>query len=111
MSSQGHLEGMIGKPSGYIESLPKALRNRIAYLRELQDQHDELAEKHHEEQIALQRKYERLWGKHSYRVHPFKASLEQLWLLYTGCSVLLSAASHITGQSKLCQPSNGLCTQ
>lgn len=58
---QGHLEGMIGKPSGYIESLPKALRNRIAYLRELQDQHDDLAEKHHEEQVALQKKYEKLW--------------------------------------------------
>lgn len=62
---QGHLEGMIGKPSGYIESLPKALRNRLAYLGELQDQHDDLAEKHHEEQVALQRKYEKLWGKHS----------------------------------------------
>lgn len=63
--SQGHLEGMIGKPSGYIESLPKALRNRLAYLGELQDQHDDLAEKHHEEQVALQRKYEKLWGEHS----------------------------------------------
>ena len=55
---------MIGKPSGYIESLPKALRNRLAYLGELQDQHDELAEKLQEEQIALQRKYEKLWGRH-----------------------------------------------
>ena len=60
---QGHLEGMIGKPSGLIESLPKTLRNRLAYLGELQDQHDELAEKLHEEQVALQRKYEKLWGK------------------------------------------------
>jgi len=59
---QGHLEGMIGKPSGLIESLPKTLRNRLAYLGELQDQHDELAEKLHEEQVALQRKYEKLWG-------------------------------------------------
>lgn len=58
---QGHLEGMIGKPSGLIESLPKTLRNRLAYLGELQDQHDELAEKLHEEQVALQRKYEKLW--------------------------------------------------
>ena len=60
---QGHLEGMIGKPSGLIESLPKTLRNRLAYLGELQDQHDELAEKLHEEQVALQRKYEKLWGE------------------------------------------------
>ncbi|KAL0019022.1 hypothetical protein WJX77_001725 [Trebouxia sp. C0004] len=58
---QGHLEGMIGKPSGLIESLPKSLRNRLAYLGELQDQHDELAEKLHDEQVALQRKYEKLW--------------------------------------------------
>ena len=55
---------MIGKPSGYIESLPKALRNRLAYLGELQDQHDELAEKLQEEQIALQQKYEKLWGRY-----------------------------------------------
>ncbi len=60
---QGHLEGMIGKPSGLIESLPKTLRNRLAYLGELQDTHDELAEKLHEEQVALQRKYEKLWGQ------------------------------------------------
>lgn len=58
---QGHLEGMIGKPSGLIESLPKTLRNRLAYLGDLQDQHDELAEKLHEEQVALQMKYEKLW--------------------------------------------------
>lgn len=54
---------MIGKPSGLIDSLPKTLRNRLAYLGELQDQHDELAEKLHDEQLALQRKYEKLWGK------------------------------------------------
>ncbi|KAL3131509.1 hypothetical protein ABBQ38_007814 [Trebouxia sp. C0009 RCD-2024] len=58
---QGQLEGLIGKSSGYIDSLPKALRNRISYLSELQDQHDELAEKLHEEQVALKRKYEKLW--------------------------------------------------
>lgn len=60
--SQGKLDGMIGKPSGYIETLPKPLRNRIAYLGELQDQHDELEEKLHEEQVALHRKYEALWS-------------------------------------------------
>ena len=60
---QGHLEGMIGKPSGLIESLPKTLRNRLAYLGTLQDQHDEVAEQLHEEQVALQRKYEKLWGE------------------------------------------------
>lgn len=54
---------MIGKPSGLIESLPKTLRNRLAYLGDLQDQHDELAEKLHEEQVALQMKYEKLWGE------------------------------------------------
>ena len=61
---------MIGKPSGYIESLPKALRNRITYLGELQDQHDELAEKLHDEQVALQRKYEKLWGEHNPHSNP-----------------------------------------
>ena len=47
---------MIGKPSGLI-----------AYLEELQDQHDELAEKLREEQAALQRKYESLWGEFAKR--------------------------------------------
>ena len=61
---------MIGKPSGLIESLPKTLRNRLAYLGDLQDQHDELAEKLHEEQVALQMKYEKLWGELSDAVTP-----------------------------------------
>ncbi len=71
---QGHLEGMIGKPSGLIESLPKTLRNRLAYLGELQDQHDELAEQLHEEQVALQRKYEKLWGE----FHIFQSFCENM---------------------------------
>lgn len=62
---QGQLEGLIGKSSGYIDSLPKVLRNRISYLSQLQDQHDELAEKLHEEQVALKRKYEKLWGEYN----------------------------------------------
>ena len=61
---QGRLDTMIGKPSGYLETLPNKLRNRIAYLGELQDQHDELEEKLHEEQMALQRKYDDLWSTH-----------------------------------------------
>lgn len=63
---------MIGKPSGLIESLPKTLRNRLAYLGDLQDQHDELAEKLHEEQVALQMKYEKLWGELSDAVTPLE---------------------------------------
>ena len=57
---QGQLAGMIGRPSGLIEDLPRPLRNRLAYLSQLQDQHDELEEKLQEEQDALQRKYEKL---------------------------------------------------
>lgn len=60
---------MLGKPSGYIATLPKPLRNRIQYLGELQDQHDELEEKLHEEQLALQRKYEALWSKQFVKLH------------------------------------------
>lgn len=58
---QGRLDQMIGKPSGYIETLPKPVQNRIAFLGELQEQHDELEEKMHEEQQALLRKYAGLW--------------------------------------------------
>ena len=69
---------MIGKPSGYIETLPKPLRNRIAYLGELQDQHDDLEEKLHEEQVALHRKYEALWSRWQHPLHVSPASLHLL---------------------------------
>ena len=91
---------MIGKPSGYIESLPKALRNRLAYLGELQDQHDDLAEKHHEEQVALQRKYEKLWGEHS-QEPPFTNC--GFCSHCECCSVIFPFACHATGDSTCCQ--------
>lgn len=53
---------MVGQPSGYIEALPKAVRDRIEYLRTLQEEHDELEDKYNEELRALEAKYEALYG-------------------------------------------------
>lgn len=91
---------MIGKPSGYIDTLPKPLRNRIAYLGELQDQHDELEEKLHEEQAALQRKYTALYSTHTssvYLTSPHAADMR--------CTVALHAQAAVLKRCRLdCVP-------
>ena len=53
---------MVGQPSGFIETLPKAVRDRIEYLRTLQEKHDDLEDKYNEELRALEAKYEALYG-------------------------------------------------
>jgi len=59
---QARLNRMVGQPSGFIETLPKAVRDRIEYLRTLQEKHDDLEDKYNEELRALEAKYEALYG-------------------------------------------------
>ncbi len=61
-ASQARLNRMVGQPSGFIETLPKAVRDRIEYLRTLQEKHDDLEDKYNEELRALEAKYEALYG-------------------------------------------------
>lgn len=60
--SQEKLNSMMGKSSGFIETLPRQMRARIEFLRELQDKHDDLAEEYSKELKALREKYEALYG-------------------------------------------------
>lgn len=55
---------MVGQPSGFIETLPKPVRDRIEYLRSLQDKHDDLEEEYNTELKALEAKYNALYGAH-----------------------------------------------
>ena len=52
----------MGTSSGFIESQPKAVRRRIEYLEELQEEHDDLQDKFEEEMAALEKKYRVLQG-------------------------------------------------
>lgn len=62
-AAQQGLAKMAGASSGFIESLPPRMRARIAFLESLQDKHDELEEKFDEEMLALEKKYEALYGE------------------------------------------------
>jgi hypothetical protein len=59
---QMKLDSIIGTSSGFIESLPPVVQRRLAYLKELQDQHDELEEEYNKELEALNQKYQELYG-------------------------------------------------
>ena len=59
---QEKLNSMMGKSSGFIETLPRQMRARIEFLRELQDKHDDVAEDYSKELKALREKYEGLYG-------------------------------------------------
>ncbi|ORY97278.1 hypothetical protein BCR43DRAFT_489512 [Syncephalastrum racemosum] len=58
---QGKLGNLVGQPSGYIESLPKAVRRRIDGLKYFQSKHAELEGKFQEEVLALEKKYLELY--------------------------------------------------
>ena len=60
--AQDKLNSMMGKSSGFIETLPRQMRARIEFLRELQDKHDDLADEYSKELKALREKYEALYG-------------------------------------------------
>uniref|UniRef100_A0A061R8Y2 Nucleosome assembly protein 1-like 1 n=1 Tax=Tetraselmis sp. GSL018 TaxID=582737 RepID=A0A061R8Y2_9CHLO len=59
---QGHLAGLIGSPSGFLESLPKPVRRRVEVLKDLQEKHDSLEDEYRKEKAALDAKYSALYG-------------------------------------------------
>lgn len=54
---QGKLGGLVGKPSGYVESLPAAVRRRVDGLKGVQVEHAKLEAKFQEEILLLEKKY------------------------------------------------------
>ena len=54
---QGRLGTLIGRSSGYIESLPTPVRRRVAGLRAVQQEHSKLEAEFQEEVLQLEKKY------------------------------------------------------
>ena len=54
---QGKLGTLIGKSSGYIESLPPAVRKRVSGLKGIQKEHAKLETQFQEEVLELEKKY------------------------------------------------------
>lgn len=54
---QGKLNTLVGRSSGYIESLPPPVRRRIDGLKGVQKEHTKLETAFHEEVLQLERKY------------------------------------------------------
>lgn len=54
---QNKLGGLVGKSSGYIESLPPAVRRRVAGLKGIQQEHAKLEAEFQEEVLALEKKF------------------------------------------------------
>eukprot|EP00850_Spirogloea_muscicola_P006821 SM000033S12342 [mRNA] locus=s33:264662:268349:- [translate_table: standard] len=54
---QDRLSGLVGRSSGYLESLPAKVHKRVAALQDLQHKHDELEEQFLEERRKLEVKY------------------------------------------------------
>ncbi|KJZ75509.1 hypothetical protein HIM_04972 [Hirsutella minnesotensis 3608] len=54
---QGRLGSLIGRSSGYIESLPTPVRRRVAGLRAIQKDHSKLEAEFQEEVLQLEKKY------------------------------------------------------
>lgn len=63
LHAQARLNTMIGKSSGFVETLPKQVQARIQALRDLQDTHDEHETEYQKELKALQAKYDALYGE------------------------------------------------
>ncbi len=61
--NQGKLGQMIGSSSGFVESLPKKVRNRVCALQDIQKEHDDLEEEYKKEKAALDAKYISLYGR------------------------------------------------
>ena len=59
---QARLDTMIGRPSGFLDDLPRATRARVRFLQSLQTEYDELEEAHKKEADELDRKYAALYG-------------------------------------------------
>ncbi|KAG6040560.1 hypothetical protein E4U41_000135 [Claviceps citrina] len=54
---QGRLGSLIGRSSGYIESLPPSVRRRVAGLRAVQQEHSKLEDEFQKEVLELEKKY------------------------------------------------------
>ena len=54
---QGKLGSLVGRSSGYIESLPGPVRRRVAGLKGVQKEHSKLEAKFQEEVLELEKKY------------------------------------------------------
>ena len=54
---QGRLGSLIGRSSGYIESLPPAVRRRVAGLRAVQQEHSKIEDEFQKEVLELEKKY------------------------------------------------------
>jgi len=54
---QNKLEHLVGKPSGYVESLPPSIRRRITGLQGIQKEHSDLEAQFQEEVLALEKKF------------------------------------------------------
>ena len=60
---QARLDTLVGRPSGFVETLPRAVRARVRFLQALQTQYDALEEDYKRELDALDRKYDALYGE------------------------------------------------
>ncbi|KAG5929640.1 hypothetical protein E4U42_005169 [Claviceps africana] len=54
---QGRLGSLIGRSSGYIESLPPSVRRRVAGLRAVQQEHSKIEDEFQKEVLELEKKY------------------------------------------------------
>ena len=54
---QQKLGGLVGRSSGYIESLPVSVRRRVAGLKGIQKEHSKLEAQFQEEVLELEKKY------------------------------------------------------
>ena len=54
---QGRLGSLVGRSSGYIESLPTVVRRRVAGLKGIQTDHSKLEDEFQEEVLQLEKKY------------------------------------------------------
>src|SRR5262249_36314071 len=54
---QSKLSGLVGRSSGYVESLPAPVRKRVAGLKGIQKQHSELEAQFQKEVLELEKKY------------------------------------------------------
>ncbi|KAI1377353.1 nucleosome assembly protein [Hypoxylon crocopeplum] len=54
---EGRLGSLVGRPSGYIESLPTVVRRRVSGLKGIQKDHSKLEAEFQEEVLQLEKKY------------------------------------------------------
>lgn len=80
---EGRLGSLIGAPSGYIDSLPKAVKGRLDGLRYLQQQHTDIDKQLHMEIYELEKKYQKLYAP-----------------LYTRRAAIIDGAVELTEEEK-----------